>query len=155
MESQNITAWSVIKPYWKAVDIYGGESKYLRGLAKLPVAARRLFTVHWCDSEVCNGGFHQFFSNSTGIVAPEALAGFRAIGAIQCAAILERAMSLLPDQYPRDRDERTEALASIKLPGGKRSEWDPFYSLDEEYYAAKREPDLDRLMDDYARVSAQ
>lgn len=152
MDRKGITAWSVIEPYWEAVDIYGSESNYLRGLAKLPEKARGLLPVHWCDSEVCNGGFHQFFSNSTGIVAPEALAAYRAIGADRCAAILERAMNLFPGRYPRDREERVAALASIELPGEERQQWDPFYAFDDEYYAAK--PGLDRLMDDYARSAS-
>ncbi|WP_369973953.1 DUF4375 domain-containing protein [Polaromonas sp. SP1] len=33
--------------------------------------SRHLFAVHWCQSEICNGGFMQFFANSTGVLAPE------------------------------------------------------------------------------------
>ena len=79
-----------------------------------------------------NGGFHQFFINPTGILAPEAVVGFRAIGLPSCAGLLEDAMAFFGSPYPREQTERENALAEIV--GETRQERDPFYSLDDEFY---------------------
>ena len=75
-----------------------------------------MFAAHFCQSEVCNGGFDQFFWNSTGVLAPEAVEGFRQIGQSQVAALVESAMELLGSPYPRDRDERQERLSHVPKP---------------------------------------
>jgi hypothetical protein len=80
---------------------------------------------------VCNGGFHQFFANSTGVLAPEALAGFRAIGLEEEAAALAEAMEQLGTPYPREREERWDRVRNVKRGS---SEGRPFSSLDERFY---------------------
>jgi hypothetical protein len=72
-----------------------------------------LFAAHFCQSEICNGGFHQFFWNSTGILAPEAVEGFREIEQSQIASLVESAMTLIGTPYPRTRDERQGRLSHI------------------------------------------
>jgi hypothetical protein len=147
-------AWRVIEPYWEAVSIYDGPIAFLQGFERLPEPARHLLAVWWCDSEVCNGGFHQFFFNSTGVLAPEALEGFRATGLSEFADFVEAAMGKFEEPYPRDRKTRHAALRAIQLPGEKRKEWDPFYDLDDRYYAAKGREGRDgfyQRLDDFAR----
>jgi hypothetical protein len=91
-----------------------------------------LYAACWCQAEVCNGGFHQFFSNTTGLLAPEALEGFRAIGLTEWADLLAEGMKFFGSSYPRDRDERHDLLPSRR--GSPRDAWDPFYHLDERFY---------------------
>jgi hypothetical protein len=143
-------AWRLIEPYWEAVSIYRGPVAFLDAFERLPPAARHLFAVWWCDAEVCNGGFHQFFSNPTGVLAPEALDGFRAVGLRECAEIAEAAISKLGEPYPRDQEARDAALRSVELPGEKREAWDPFYNLDERYYAAKKRENFYGKLNDFA-----
>jgi hypothetical protein len=115
-----------------------------------------LFAAHWCQSEVRNGGLHQFFSNSTGVLAPEALKGFRAIGVSEWADILAEAMQFFGNSYPREQSDRLEALDGRQ--GRRREEWDPFYRLDERFYEwLHAEPDRwERAADAYAeQVSAE
>lgn len=92
-----------------------GPAIFFDTFAQLPERVRHLFAVYWCDSEICNGGFNQFFFNSAGILAPEALQGFRALGLDRQAGLLENAMGILNSPYPRDRGARSEALET--LPG--------------------------------------
>ncbi len=92
-----------------------------------------LFAAQWCQSEVRNGGLHQFFSNSTGVLAPEALAGFSAIGLAEWAIILEEAMAYFGNSYPREQADRLRLLTG--RPGSRREQWDPFCTLDERFYA--------------------
>ena len=124
--------WSVVEPFWRAVSIYDGPDDFTRQFSELPLVARHLLTAHWCQSEVRNGGLHQFFSNSTGVLAPEALAAFRAIGLTEWAAILAEAMQFFSEPYPREQADRREQLAGRS--GERREEWDPFFALDKRFY---------------------
>jgi Domain of unknown function (DUF4375) len=140
--------WQVVSPYWERVDIYSGGDAFLRTFANVPEPAGHLLALHWCQSEVCNGGFHQFFTNSTGVLAPEAAQGFRAINMSAIAEILERAMAVFGTPYPRAQEMRHQFLPSV--PGGTRDEWDPFIALDDAFYEAKGDDVLYDAADAYA-----
>jgi Domain of unknown function (DUF4375) len=87
--------WSLVEPFWGKISIYDGAEQFLRQFRALPKHVGHLFAGHWCQSEVCNGGFHQFFWNPTGILAPEALQAYQAIGIPVWAAIVKEAMQYL------------------------------------------------------------
>jgi hypothetical protein len=148
-------AWRIIEPYCEAVSIYDGPIAFLEGFEQLPEPARHLFAVWWFDAEVCNGGFHQFFSNSTGVLAPEALEGLRAIGLAECASLLEAAIGMFHEPYPRDHDARHAAIQAIERPGEERKQWDPFYELDDRYYDTKERERFDQKLDEFARRHAR
>ncbi|WP_394847857.1 DMP19 family protein [Pendulispora brunnea] len=93
------------------VNIYDGPKPFLTDFAKVPPELGHVIAAHWCQSEVNNGGFFQFFSNSTGVLAPEAAAGFAAIGMPRAAEAVRKAMSVLGQSYPRRRWWRKFALA--------------------------------------------
>jgi hypothetical protein len=149
------TAWRAIEPYWDIVNIYDGAANFLESLEAVPIQVRHLLAVWWADSEICNGGFHQLFSNSTGVLAPEAAEGFRAVGLEECFRIVRAAIERFGTEYPRDRVMRDAALQTLLLPGQRRQEWDPFTLLDEEYYAARHNSAFDEHIDAYARTHAR
>ncbi len=124
---------AAIDSIWKSVSIHEGPEVFLRQYTAVRTELGQLFAAHWCISEVGNGGFHQFFTNSTGVLAPEALAAFTTIGMPQCAAVVAEAISFFGRPYPRDREFRIELLNGI--PGESREEWDPFFKLDDRFYA--------------------
>lgn len=67
-----------------------------------------------CQMEVRNGGFHQFFSNSSGIAAREAVMGFTMIGATNCAQILREAIAMFPNgECPEETYDRHADLNEI------------------------------------------
>jgi len=137
--------WSVIDPIWEKVSIYGAPELFLHQFSKLTEPQQHLFASHWCQSEVRNGGFQQFFSNATGILAPEAVEGFRAIGLEECASMLEEAMRYFGSPYPRERETRVEKLQDD----------DPFTKFDDRFFDAIHNDGYDRAADDYAsRTSA-
>jgi hypothetical protein len=143
----------LIEPIWESVSIYEGPETFVRQFGRLRPEVGRLFAAHWCHSEVCNGGFHQFFWNSTGVLAPEAVAGFHAIGLTTSAAVVAEAMQWFGVPYPRDRDERCDRLETLPRGRGRdRVEWDPFADLDERFYDSLRdEPgDWESAADAYA-----
>lgn len=128
--------WNHINPIWNAVSIYDGHETFLRQFSEVPEHAGHLFAVHWCISEVCNGGFHQFFYNSTGVLSPEALAGFKIVGMPETAAVVAEAMAKLPDPYPRDRFLRQQALDELDPEDlDEEDDWEsPFDDLDDRFY---------------------
>ncbi len=144
--------WSLVAPHWLELNESWdrGADTFISQIQRVPLQVQHLYAAHWCQSEVCNGGFYQFFHNSTGILAPEAVSGFQAIGAQELAVILEQAIAYFGIPYPRDRAARIALLpASTDRP---RAKWDPFAALDDQFYNWL-EPDHDRwdkLADSYA-----
>jgi hypothetical protein len=131
--------WVLVAPVWDAVSIYDGPEVFLAQYAAAPEPSRVLLAAHWCQSEVCNGGFAQFFANSTGVLAPEAAAAFRAIGMAGAARVVEDAMACLGSPYPRDRDARDAALERLAATLDEDDD-SAFDALDGEFYALhKRE----------------
>jgi Domain of unknown function (DUF4375) len=102
--------WKVIEPIWEEVDIYSGAEIFTKSLSAVRREVALLYAAHWCQSEVCNGGLGQFFGNSTGVLAPEAVEGFRAIGQPLIADLVVQAMLLLGQPYERERERRNELL---------------------------------------------
>jgi hypothetical protein len=143
--------WSLVEPVWRSISIYDGPATFLRQFRTVRPEVGHLFAAHWCQSEVCNGGLHQFFSNSTGVLAPEALEAFRAMGLAEWADILAEAMRFFGSPYPRERADRQDLLA--ERGGRRRKEWDPFCALDERFFDwLHDEPDgWERAADAYAK----
>src|SRR5271170_2757632 len=107
--------WDVIEPIWDDIDIDSAES-FQQTFRRVPLELGILYAAHFCQSEVCNGGFTQFFWNSTGVLAPEAVQGFIAIGQPKVATVVEKAMSMLGSPYLRDRSARWAALGGLQSP---------------------------------------
>jgi hypothetical protein len=124
--------WDLVEPIWDSVSIYKGADNFLRQFGAAPVASRTLFAAHWTQSEVLNGGFGQYFSNSTGILAPEAVDAFRQLGMPQTAEALERAMAFFGSPYPRERSEREEAIEAAFESFG--DDFDPFREADDAFF---------------------
>jgi len=105
--------WTTLEPYCDAVDIYNGAYRLLETFGALSVVVRTLYAAHWCESELANGGFDQFFSSSTGALAPEAATALRDLGLPDVAEIVEEAMASLGDPYPRDQVKRQTLIAAL------------------------------------------
>lgn len=83
-------------------------------LAEFSSEERRYFAVSLLDGEVCNGGFHQFFSNSSGDYYHLAVAGLAEIGASSSLAIVRKAAETVfgSSRPPVDRAERSQIMDS-------------------------------------------
>jgi hypothetical protein len=87
-------------------------SKEADGVALAPAEA--VFRCVWdVEAEVNNGGFFQYFFNSSGAGAPEAVAALRAIGANAAAEIAAKAIGLVDTTGWNDDDRRQEAVESL------------------------------------------
>ena len=75
-----------------------------------PRELQLLWAASYCYCDTFNGGFHQFFTNYTGVLAPEAVEGFRMIGLADCAEIVAEAMEYFGHPYPRSPEECTRLI---------------------------------------------
>jgi len=139
-------AWAVIEPLWNAIDFSGDWPVVSAILAQATVGQCELFALDWCQKEIRNGGLDQFFHNSTGMLAPEALAGFRRVGAHAYVEILAQALSLFQAaDYPRATTQRRRFVAAI--PDRRRL----FGKLEEKFFLLLREDDLEAYRGAYVR----
>ena len=108
--------------------------------------AEQVFRVIWeLEAEVNNGGFHQYFSNSSGDTAFAVVDALKAVGAHHAARIAADANGVFPRSAPpRDRTQRQHLLDSLGPEQRTLLE-----SLDEEFY---RYPDnLTELLYGYVK----
>ena len=124
--------WDVLGPVGDGVSIYDGPERFLREFAVLSPKEAALLAAHWCQSEICNGGFGQFFGNSAGVLASEAVLAFVSIGMPETSVVVARAMAWFGAPYPRERATRNKALATL---GDRPSPADsPFDALNRDFY---------------------
>lgn len=109
-KSMGNSYWKYVEPIWDTVSIYDGSEAFLSEFNKATDKQKILYSSHWAQSEIMNGGLGQFFSNPTGVLAPEAVAAFKEIGMPNCAETLTKAMKFFGENYPRERSIREEAF---------------------------------------------
>lgn len=110
MDQEESSYWNAIEPIWDSINFYDGVETYLASIAPLDRRLVLLYAAHFAYSEIGNGGFQQFYWNSTGAIAPETIDGYRLIGMPELAALVERSSALLEFPYPRDRQLRQRVL---------------------------------------------
>lgn len=118
----------IYAPYYDGFNFYDGRENWIASTEGAPKEAVLLYSLHWLHLEVYNGGFWQYFYNSTGTSYPEASRGFSAIGMPNVAKIVDKAASRLGDPFPLETDERR------KIVGGPGDRMD-FGDLDTQFYA--------------------
>ena len=123
------------------------------GFAGLTVDEQLYFAVGVLDGEVYNGGFEQFFHNSSGEYFDEAIKGLNLLGAESALLLFQRATGLLfGDGSPsKNRGVRWEQMRS--LPDGVTDQLPDWYieleTLDQQYC---RDPDnLSAKLEAFAR----
>jgi len=100
------------------------------GYDSLSIPEQVLHHVYWLESEVNNGGFHQYFYNSSGDYALDTPGALDQIGAHHTAKLLRRAIELFPGgPPPRDLQQRREQLDSLSEAARAKLE-----KLDSEFY---------------------
>jgi hypothetical protein len=141
--------WAVTEPVFDAIDPAADPEDLEAELRELTAGQRAFLVIHWCRSEVANGGFHQFFLNSAGALAREAVEGFERVGAPALADVVRRAIARFPRGGPdRDWGRRQEQLE--RQPEEWRGGFEP---LDEEFYRlVGGPPRLDDVLLQYVRA---
>lgn len=118
---------------------------YGDSIEKLNQAQRNFFYNQTLEREINNGGFNQFFFNSSGDFANETIISLKEIGANKTAMIVKKANDQFPDKIvPKDRTSRQEILSQMEDKANKI--WE---ELDQKFFAY--EDDLNSLNMDYVR----
>jgi len=83
-------------------------------LDELTPGQRALYALHWARSEIGNGGLHQFFYNSTGMLADETLRGAELVGATKVAELFREVRTLVfGDSFLEDQRGRIDVLEGL------------------------------------------
>jgi hypothetical protein len=130
----------VLRPFYELAD---DES----GLPRLNEGQRAVYALYVADFEILNGGFEQFWFNSSGGVANHLLPAAELVGSPEFAAVFRDAAALWPDgKVPRDRAKREVLLDTIDA--------DKVAELDERYAATqyKRKTALANVLASYIRA---
>lgn len=72
----------------------------LHGFRALTEKEKVVFCIHTFESEVANGGFHQYFKSEYGAFALETAAVLKRIGALKALRLLREALKIFPDSSP-------------------------------------------------------
>jgi hypothetical protein len=104
-------------------------SDFGENLYKLTNPQKLLYYVVIIEKEIYNGGFNQYFFNSSGNDSEEALNGLIEIKAEKSAVIVKQAFDLWPNEtVPKDRYTRQELLEDVEIYAN--ASWD---KLDDEF----------------------
>src|SRR5438105_15437142 len=115
---------------------WGREAPIIRSL---PPGVRAIYTTWLVDAEVNAGGFHQYFFNSSGQYAGDALAGYELLAVEEYAAIMRSAIATF--EIDRDRlgafeAEDPETLADSPVHSALREIDRRYYALGDRIYHA-------------------
>ena len=102
--------WTINEPMYWSINIYGSYDDYIETSKRFTLEQRYLNAICWYFAEVNNGGHHQFFYNSTGIVWEDALAGLRLFKMDELAENLQSVINYFGGSIPFDRAERWTIL---------------------------------------------
>ncbi len=97
------------------IDNFLGElCEYGDKLERLSEPQKMFYINQNLEREVNNGGFNQYFLNSSGDYAHETLQSLKLIGAVKTAEILRQAISKFPQgKVPKSRETRQEVIDKI------------------------------------------
>jgi hypothetical protein len=102
-------------------------------LDALTEAQKNFYYNQNLEREINNGGFNQYFINSSGDFAHETISSLGTIGADHTAEILQSAIDEFPDKkVPRDRDERIRIVEDIEETANEK--WE---ELDQKFFEYK------------------
>lgn len=104
----------------------------------------QVFVAIWSlESEVNNGGFDQYFFNSSGDLWKETLSALKAIGSEHVTGLVEQAIAVFPkSEPPRDQAKRRETMLAF---GERESE--RLSALDQSFHQSKEY--LGQLLHDF------
>jgi hypothetical protein len=131
--------------------VFGASTEsFMRAYDQLSVGMRSLHAIEVLDAEVKNGGFSQFFWNSSGRYAPQALDGLVLVGARMRSGLVRQAIELfLRQDGPALRRIGREDPKGAYLAFARRMD---FRALDSAYYQLDRIEDLKKLLVAYVRA---
>ena len=96
-------------------DFIGDLCDYGENMHNLSEQQKNFYLNQNLEREVNNGGFKQYFINSSGNYAHETVTSLKLIGADHTANILQKAIDQFPEsKVPTERDQRREVVKAIE-----------------------------------------
>jgi len=84
-------------------------------LSRLSDEAKVVYFTWWCDAEIHNGGFDQFFFNFSGDHTKETMEALEVIGASVSLSLFNKALTWFPNSTPNpDREKRWKELEAYE-----------------------------------------
>ena len=124
-----------------------GEHYTLDKISKLTKGQQAVFSTWWLEAEVNNGGFNQFYFNSSGQYAEMAEIGFKTIGAEKFLELTLRANNIFTENK-----ERLEEFDDGTMESFSESYKDnPLNDLDTEFYKLYDSENISDLRIKYIR----
>ncbi|WP_115840122.1 DMP19 family protein [Winogradskyella sediminis] len=124
-----------------------GEHYTLDKISKLTKGQQAVFSTWWLEAEVNNGGFNQFYFNSSGQYAEMAKIGFKTIGAEKFSELTLRANNIFTENK-----ERLEEFDDGTMESFSESYKDnPLNDLDTEFYKLYDSENISDLRIKYIR----
>lgn len=102
---------------------------YNKRVLALPIALRTIYTIGTLEQEVLNGGFHQYFYNSSGQLAVETVEDLERIGAVRHADVLRKAIEQLGAESEMQQRIREHRSLESFMDSYKETELKPFDTL--------------------------
>ncbi|TVZ47482.1 DMP19 family protein [Olleya sp. Hel_I_94] len=125
------------------------KSKDDKDFESLNSIEKNILYIEMLEGQVNNGGFDQFFFNSSGEYAHETLIALEEIKAPKMAEILNRAIRAFPTSpIPKDEEQRREYMEDV--PENISETWD---KLDDEFY--KYPENLAGLVIEYVKANKE
>ncbi len=125
--------------------VVGAHHDDLPIIASLPVGLRAGYVLCVLESEVLNGGFHQFFTNSSGRHSDEALEYLRMIGAEEYVDVVAEAIQL--NRQLEARYSSYQRRWETPEPEWNADQYAEFWSEFEETV----EPEFERLASEFSQ----
>lgn len=123
------------------------KSDYGNKISELTEGEKVVLFIENLEREINNGGFNQFFFNSSGDFAQETLNSLKLIGANKTAEIVSKAYAEWPNgNIPKDRDVRQNTLKTIEIKANET--WE---NCDNDFY--NYEDDITSLLLDYVKAN--
>ena len=111
-----------------------GQKAFKLGAHSLSVPERDVLAIEALEREVNNGGYKQFFANSSNEFASAVLPALRRVGCERTAALTEQALAVLPPDLPLVSESLNAEMA--KPNAGRDAALD---ALDQAYFAARED----------------
>ena len=117
-------------------------------IERLSHASKVIYLAETCEGQINNGGFDQFFWNSSGDFTLETIKALEEIGATKSVQLFNKATSWFPNSTPSaDREARWKQLKVFEKSTAYEKLLD---ALDKEFY--KYEDNIMALIDDYIKA---
>lgn len=115
--------------------------KYYEAVTSLSDGFRMVYSTECVENQVENGGFNQFFWNSSSQFTEEALAGFQLIGATEHSKVMEEAIAIRVDRQPEEEtfwsEDTNAAFREFRTHTDLKQVDDAYYGLTEDLQALR------------------